>query len=235
MRRYIALIPAAGVGARFGATYPKQYHTLAGKTVLQHTVDRFLALGDIDQVLLVVSGEDSYIDHLYPPASHNAKLQLLRCGGATRAKTVLNALKEARARHLLDSDDWVLVHDAARCCISHAAILRLIRQVGDDAVGGLLALPVADTLKEANGQQQAIRTIKRQNVWQAQTPQMFRTGLLQEALVKADVDQITDDASAIEAMGLTPMLVEGEASNFKLTRPEDASLATFFLQQELES
>lgn len=232
MTRHIALIPAAGAGTRFGATYPKQYHSLAGKTVLQHTVDRFLGWPEIDQVIVVVSPNDQCIDHIYVPTSHQTKLQLLRCGGASRAETVLNALHQAYADHLLADDDWVLVHDAARCCVSHTAVQRLIAQVGNDAVGGLLALPVTDTLKQADDQQRVSKTIDRQRLWQAQTPQMFRAKVLQQALAQVDVSQITDDASAIEAMGRTPVLVEGESRNFKLTRPEDALLATFFLQQE---
>lgn len=232
MSRYIALIPAAGVGQRFGAGYPKQYYPLAGKTVLQHTVQRLLQCQQIEQILLVVSADDQWIREIYPPVALPEKVQILYCGGATRAHTVLNGLRSAQTLLQLADDDWVLVHDAARCCVPVIALQRLIKTVDQHQIGGLLALPVTDTLKCADDKQQAVNTLDRNCLWQAQTPQMFRVGLLRQALTQVDLELVTDDASAVESLGLFPLLVEGDQRNIKLTRAEDALLATFFLQQE---
>ena len=228
---YIGLIPAAGVGARMGGQLPKQYLQLGDKSVLQHTVDAFLATPEIAQVFVVVSAADAYVDDLLLGKVSNQRLQILRCGGATRSESVLNGLKQMQAQ--LGANDWVLVHDAARPGITPALIQNLIRQVGDHAVGGLLALPVVDTVKRATVNAK-VQTIARTGLWLAQTPQMFRYQMLCEALQRAEQTgvEITDEASAMEAMGLSPCLVEGHPRNNKLTRPDDAALIQFYLSRE---
>ena len=235
MTRRLALVPAAGVGARFGAATPKQYVRLAGKTVLQHSAEVLLACAQIDAVAIVVSAADEHIDTVYPPLGLPEKLHILRCGGDSRGETVRNGTQALLAQGLLAADDWLLVHDAARCCLPAAALQRLLEQVSQHPVGGLLAMPLADTLKRANAQHCVAATLNRSHLWQAQTPQMFRAGLLQQALADADLNQITDESSAVEALGLQPLLVEGDSRNFKLTRAQDAVLAECLLRQAQES
>jgi 2-C-methyl-D-erythritol 4-phosphate cytidylyltransferase len=220
--RYFALIPAAGVGARMGAARPKQYMHIAGKPMLRYTFDAFLSSELIAGTFVVVSEEDGFIDALAP-----AGVRVLRCGGASRMESVRNAL-DALADQLRD-DDWVLVHDAARPGLNAALIARLIDAVGEDPVGGLLALPVVDTVKRAGGVGK-VQTVSRDGLWLAQTPQMFRYRLLREALgAAADPDAITDDASAVEALGHAPRLVEGHPCNLKVTLPTDIRIAEMYL------
>lgn len=220
--RYVALIPAAGVGARMGAALPKQYMRLADKPMLRYTLDAFVSSELIAETFVVVSDEDGYIDALAPDG-----VRVLRCGGATRMESVRNAL-DSLADELAD-DDWVLVHDAARPGLTGALIERLIDGVGDDPVGGLLALPVVDTVKRAGGEG-AVSTVPREGLWLAQTPQMFRYRLLREALAAAlDPAAITDDASAVEALGHVPRLVEGHPCNLKVTLPSDIRIAEMYL------
>ncbi|NUE65843.1 2-C-methyl-D-erythritol 4-phosphate cytidylyltransferase [Snodgrassella sp. ESL0253] len=232
MTRHVVLIPAAGIGARFGAACPKQYVNLAGKTVLEHTVSRLAQISAIDLLLIVVSEQDAYIDAIYPAAALPPNVHILRCGGATRAQTVRNGITHAQQQFGLQDNDWLLVHDAARCCVSADSVQRLLAAVHNHTVGGLLALPVADTLKQADTAQHVCRTVSRAGLWQAQTPQMFRAGILARALAQADLDVITDESSAVEALGLAPLLVPGDVCNLKLTSAQDALLATYFLQQE---
>jgi 2-C-methyl-D-erythritol 4-phosphate cytidylyltransferase len=224
--RYFALIPAAGVGARMSernaAGLPKQYLPLGGKPMLRHTLDAFLSSELISHTFVVVSPADSQIDQIAPRNG----VSVLRCGGATRLESVRNAL--AALRETLGDGDWVLVHDAARPGLNPALIEKLITTVGGDAVGGLLALPVVDTVKRAGPGQLA--TIARDGLWLAQTPQMFRYRLLCDALAAAaDAGVITDDASAVEAMGLAPRLVEGHPRNLKVTLPDDIRIAEMYL------
>ncbi|MBP6563362.1 MAG: 2-C-methyl-D-erythritol 4-phosphate cytidylyltransferase [Neisseriaceae bacterium] len=219
--RHVALVPAAGVGARFGAGLPKQYSLLLGQTVLHHTLAVLAAEPMIDQIVVVIAPEDPYFDqHVWP----SEKLLVLRCGGDSRAATVQQGLKQLWDDGLHDQD-WVLVHDAARCCLSRIALAQLIQHLHGHPIGGLLALPVADTLKRANTANEVIETVARADLWQAQTPQMFRARLLADALALGDLNHMTDEASAIEALGLQPKLVLGEASNFKLTLQQDRALA----------
>lgn len=232
MTRHVALVPAAGVGSRFGGEIPKQYAVIGGKTVLQHTLTTLLDATKIDAVLVVVSPQDRWIDQVYQPHTRPARLHLLRCGGATRAESVRNGLAAALSAGCLKNDDWVLVHDAARCCLPAAALQRLMTTAAAHAVGGLLAVPVSDTLKRADAHQQVAATVSRDGLWQAQTPQMFRAELLMKALSLADVHTITDEASAIEALGLAPLLVAGDACNIKLTQPQDMRLAQWLLAQQ---
>ena len=224
-RRY-AMIPAAGVGARMGSVMPKQYLMLGDQPMLRHVLECFYAATTITHTYLVVNEEDAFIDGLLTVAPYlSDRITLLRCGGSTRQQSVLNGLLAVReAVHDLD---WMLVHDAARPGLSVALIDKLIAAVGDDPVGGLLALPVADTLKRADGNR-VTQTVARTNLWAAQTPQMFRYGVLLRALHQAA--EVTDEASAIEALGLQPLLVEGSTANFKVTLPEDVALATRLLK-----
>ena len=219
--RYVALIPAAGVGARMGADGPKQYLPLGGKPMLRHTIDAFLSSPLISHTYVVVSLDDTYIDALIA----SPRVSVMRCGGATRMESVSNALRQMG--ELIGQDDWVLVHDAARPGLNAALIEKLITTIGDDAVGGLLALPVVDTVKRAGA---TVETGARDGLWLAQTPQMFRYRLLRDALAAAaDASVITDDASAIEAMGWSPKLVEGHPRNLKVTRPADIRIAEMYL------
>ena len=221
--RCMALIPAAGVGARMGAQCPKQYMEIAGQSVIAHTVSAFLATPRIAHVFIVVSPEDAYIDDLQLSSAH---VTVLRCGGATRHESVTNGLLQmASLDHQIGETDWVLVHDAARPAIGSALITKLIETVAQHAVGGLLALPVVDTVKRF--QDGRLETISREGLWLAQTPQMFRHGLLKKALLEAS--NVTDEASAIEALGLAPLLVEGHQRNSKLTRPDDFALIASYL------
>ncbi len=221
----IALIPAAGVGSRFGADCPKQYVKIHQKTVLEHTVLRFYQEKNIDLVVVVVSEQDAFIDTLVLPMG----VLVLKIGGETRAQTVSNGLQYLLDNQLCAQDDWVLVHDAARCGLPADALLRILQLRDEKICGGLLAMPVADTLKQDNGQYCVAKTVPRQQLWQAQTPQMFGAGLLLEALQLADLNEITDEASAIEALGLSPKLVLGDSRNMKLTLPQDEMLMALIL------
>ena len=224
--RYFALIPAAGVGARMGADRPKQYLPLAGKPMLLHAIDTFAAAPAIAHTLVVVSPEDPYAAGALAGAPYPVeRVELLYRGGATRRETVLNGLAALRARAA--DGDWGLVQEAAPPGLAAALIDRLIAALADDPVGGLLALPVADTLKRA-ADGRAAATVAREGLWAAQTPQMFRYGVLRRALELAD--NVTDEAGAIEALGLRPRLVEGSARNFKVTLPHDVELAEIYLK-----
>ena len=222
MARRIALVPAAGHGSRFGAATPKQYLDIGGQPLLAHTLAVLAANPDIDQVAVVLSPGDEWFDSFDWPQH---KLTVLRVGGASRAESVANGL----AALALAADDWVLVHDAARCCLSPQALARLIAEIGDDAVGGILAQPVADTVKQGDAAARISATVPRDGLWLAQTPQMFRAGLLASALADAAKPAITDEASAIELLGHAPRLVVGEAQNFKVTWPGDLALAAAIL------
>jgi 2-C-methyl-D-erythritol 4-phosphate cytidylyltransferase len=221
--RYFALIPAAGVGARMGAGSPKQYIRIGGKPMLRHTLDAFLSSDLIAHTFVVVSPDDPYIDSVAP----NHGVTVLRCGGASRMESVRNGL--AVLANTLAPTDWVLVHDAARPGLNAELIEKLILATGEHPVGGLLGLPVVDTVKRCiDGE--ACGTIPRNGLWLAQTPQMFRYQLLRAALTAAtDPNTITDDASAVEALGLTPKLVEGHPRNLKVTLPDDIRIAELYL------
>ncbi|RXZ45368.1 2-C-methyl-D-erythritol 4-phosphate cytidylyltransferase [Crenobacter cavernae] len=221
MSRLIALVPAAGSGSRIGTAVPKQYLPLAGRPLLAHTLAALLVHPAIDAVAVVISPEDEWFDSYEWPQ----ELAVLRCGGASRAESVANGLVQLA----LDDDDWVLVHDAARVGISQAALTRLIATLASDPVGGLLALPVPDTVKRGDSENRVADTLPRADLWLAQTPQMFRAGLLKQALAAAPLAEITDEASAIERLGFSPRLVEGEAGNFKVTYPQDLTLAEALL------
>jgi len=206
-----------------GAGSPKQYLKIGGKPMLRHTLDAFLSSDLIAHTFVVVSPDDPFIDSVAP---HHG-VTILRCGGASRMESVRNGL--AALNSTLASTDWVLVHDAARPGLTAELIAKLIAGTGDHPGGGLLALPVVDTVKRCiDGE--ACGTVPRTNLWLAQTPQMFRYQLLREALSAAtDPTTITDDASAVEALGLSPKLVEGHPRNLKVTLPDDIRIAEMYL------
>jgi 2-C-methyl-D-erythritol 4-phosphate cytidylyltransferase len=218
--RYVALIPAAGVGARMGGVIPKQYLPIANQALLRYTVKAFLAASELAHTYVVVSPEDAYVDDALNGLQG---VTILRCGGATRRESVSNGLNAIAP--FVDAEDWVLVHDAARPGVTSKLLTKLIDQVGNHAVGGLLALPVVDTVKRVN--QGRVDTIPRDGLWLAQTPQMFRHAALANALCAA-VD-VTDEASAIELSGQIPLLIEGHACNLKVTLPSDLALAELYL------
>lgn len=211
-----ALIPCAGTGSRAGAGGPKQYQPLAGQPMVMHTLAAFAAVPRLSGTLVVVARGDDFL------AARGARCLIADCGGSTRAASVFNGLNHLLARGA-QAADWVLVHDAARCLVTPTQITQLIDACFDDEVGGLLAHKLPDTLK-AEVQGRVAGTIDRSDKWLAQTPQMFRIGLLRQALEKAG-DRVTDESSAIEALGLAPRLIAGSAQNFKVTYPEDFALA----------
>jgi 2-C-methyl-D-erythritol 4-phosphate cytidylyltransferase/2-C-methyl-D-erythritol 2,4-cyclodiphosphate synthase len=221
--KFFAFIPCAGAGMRAGGDAPKQYQGIAGKAMVLHTLDAFAAVTRITKTVVVVSPDDVTF------RTFNADADILPCGGATRADTVKNGL-QAMLDKGCSSSDWVLVHDAARCLVTSEQINHLIDECQHDAVGGLLACPVADTMKSSSDGR-AGGTIDRADKWAAQTPQMFRVGALQAGLDKASQAGIavTDDASAMEAIGLQPKLVNASSQNFKVTYPEDFALAEAIL------
>jgi 2-C-methyl-D-erythritol 4-phosphate cytidylyltransferase len=224
---FVALVPAAGSGSRLGHAMPKQYLPLGGWPMIRHTVTRLASHPRIGRVAVVLSAQDEWFDGERWDGLQG-KLQVLRCGGDSRAATVRNGL-EALAGEI-DRHAWVLVHDAARPCLGRAVLDRLIDSLEHDPVGGLLALPVADTLKRADADRRIEATVPREHLWAAQTPQMFRLGLLREALAQADPALTTDEASAVEALGLRPRLVEGDPVNLKVTYARDVALAARFLE-----
>lgn len=231
---HIALIPAAGIGSRFGAPQPKQYAQLLGKAVLQHTIDCFARNTRIAHIIIVISPSDEWFNDCITPPHHAT---VLRLGGETRAHSIANGLQYALQHQLIAPNDTLLVHDAARCCLPQTALNRLLDALDNDTQqhGAILAIPVADTLKQQTSQQRIAQTISRDNLWQAQTPQAFQAALLHRALSQCTLTNITDDASAVEQLGIQPMLIEGDSRNIKLTRPDDALLASYFLQNEIQS
>lgn len=228
MSEFYALVPAAGSGSRMRSALPKQYLELAGKPMIYHALSALCKCPEISLVFVVLAPDDTHF-HEYDWSEFGDRLQPLYCGGATRAESVLNGLMASE----LEPDEWILVHDAARPCLIQAHLSRLIAEVRNDDVGGILAVPVADTLKRANEDRRIARTEDRNGLWQAQTPQMFRTGLLVEALESAR--DVTDEASAIEALGLHPKLVESATTNFKVTYPQDIRMAELLLKEGLQT
>ena len=219
-----ALIPCAGVGQRAGAAGPKQYAPLAGRALVAHTLAALAAVPRLAGTLVALAPDDTEFETLVPA---RPGLWVARCGGATRAATVRAGLTALRAQGAVD-DDWVLVHDAARCLLRPAWVERLIDACLHDPVGGLLALPLTDTLKQAEADRVAA-TVDRTGKWAAQTPQMFRLALLERAL-DAAAAAVTDEASAVEALGLQPRLVQGHPDNLKVTWPADFERAERLLQ-----
>jgi 2-C-methyl-D-erythritol 4-phosphate cytidylyltransferase len=225
MSEFHALVPAAGFGARMGHELPKQYLPLAGQPLIFHALHTLCSSPELATVFVVLAPDDTLF-HTYDWSRFGEKLQPLYCGGATRAESVLNGLLASE----LEPDDWVLVHDAARPCLTQAHLAKLIAELRGDEVGGILAVPVADTLKRSDELQRIAGTEERAGLWQAQTPQMFRAALLAQALQQCR--QVTDEASAVEALGLRPRLVLSETTNFKVTYPQDLLLAELLLNQK---
>ena len=230
--RYWALVPAAGLGKRMGSAIPKQYLPLAGRPVIAHTLATLLDYPRIDGVVVAISAEDEWWPEVAAKLTA-VKPLLVVTGGAERCHSVLNGLEALRERAALA--DWILVHDAARPCLTAEDLDRLLAELADDSVGGLLAVPVRDTLKQADAAGRVTATVDRSQLWHALTPQMFRLGMLHEALRAALARGllVTDEAAAMEAAGFAPRLVEGRADNLKITRPEDLALAEFYLTRRI--
>ena len=207
-----------------GHELPKQYLPIAGKPMIYHSLRTLCDCEEIKSVFVVLSPDDELF-HGYDWSLFSGKLEPLYCGGKTRAESVLNGLIASE----LEPDDWVLVHDAARPCLTQANLRKLIDELREDEVGGILAVPVADTLKRADQMQRVLRTEDRSDLWHAQTPQMFRLELLTLALQRCK--SVTDEASAVEAMGLSPRLVLGDVGNFKVTYPQDMKMAELLLKE----
>lgn len=225
--RFYGLIPAAGAGERMGHSTPKQYLPLLGKPMLHHTVRSLLGSDRIDTVFVVLApGDGEFKQHDW--SEFGARIAPLYCGGATRHASVLNGLVAAAAT--VQPDDWILVHDAARPCLGKRELERMMVALATDEAGGLLAVPVADTLKRADDSNRVAGTQSRDRLWQAQTPQMFRMGVLLHALERAS--GITDEAGAVEAIGMKPKLVPGSSANLKVTYPEDLQLAEIILASQ---
>jgi 2-C-methyl-D-erythritol 4-phosphate cytidylyltransferase len=224
MSKHFALVPAAGSGSRMGEAHPKQYLSLAGRPLLYHALAALCRVQAVSRVYVVLAVDDGqWQRHDWTPLA--AKLQPLFCGGASRAETVRNGLRAIAGE--VGALDWVLVHDAARPCLDDHHVERLLREVGEDDDGGILAVPLADTLKRADAESRIAATVPREGLWQAQTPQMFRYHTLRRALDRAR--DVTDEASAVEALGLRPKLVAADATNLKVTYPLDLRLAEWIL------
>lgn len=224
MARFHVIIPAAGSGSRMGAGSPKQYLSLNGKSLIQHVIKVFDQSAKIDTINVILSADDTHWQNANMRLS--SKLEVHYCGGDTRAATVLNGLNAMQKQ--VAADDWVLVHDAARPGLSNLLLSHLIKTLEEDSVGGLLALPLADTLKRADDAQCVSATLPRNDLWQAQTPQMFRYATLKDALTTFNGTP-TDEAEAIEALGLKPKLVTGELRNLKVTYPQDLAILAALL------
>jgi 2-C-methyl-D-erythritol 4-phosphate cytidylyltransferase len=225
-----ALIAAAGTGSRIDPARPKQYAPLAGRPMLWHAV-RALCVPPVQTVFVVLAREDGqFAEHDW--SAFAGKLEPLYCGGETRRDSVYNGLVAAMA--VVDADDWILVHDAARPCLPEKDLQSLIRECEADEIGGILAAPIAETVKRVakddGGATRIERSEDRQQLWLAQTPQMFRAGLLAQAL-KCAKDAVTDEAQAIEALGLRPRIVAGSRENVKITYPEDLAIAQAILER----
>jgi 2-C-methyl-D-erythritol 4-phosphate cytidylyltransferase len=230
MARIFILLPAAGGSARFGGPTPKQYAQLAGRAVLAHTLDRLMHVLAPELVAVALSAQDVHYER---EIGSRDRVLPLRCGGATRGATVGNALQALRDTCV--ADDWILVHDAARPCVPGDALRRLVAHLQNDAVGGLLAIPVADTLKRSDGDGDAPRvlaTADRSGLWQAQTPQMFRYGVLTRAFTHPRALDCTDEAQAVEAAGGKPRLVRGSPANIKVTYADDLLLAEAIIKAQ---
>jgi 2-C-methyl-D-erythritol 4-phosphate cytidylyltransferase len=227
--RYFGLIPAAGSGSRFGGELPKQYQPLFGRALLAYSVDALANETPMSRVYVVHAKDDRRCAHV---AGASGRVVALACGGISRAESVRNGLAALRGE--LRDDDWLLVHDAARPCLPKDALRRLMRELASDETGGLLAIPVADTLKRADQESRVTTTEPRDGLWQAQTPQMFRFGVLWDAYKANRALECTDEAQAVERLGFRPKLVLGSSANIKVTFPADMALAAAILRESKE-
>jgi len=226
MPKVFAVVLAAGQGTRIGDAVPKQYIPIAGKPMMFHSIEALAAVSRIERLFVCLAPLDRHWGE-HDWSAFPDKIEAVFSGGARRAESVLNTLKFIEPR--VAKDDWVLVHDAARPCIQSELVEQFIDEIGDDPVGGLLAMPLADTLKSADENQRVAATIPRANLWRAQTPQMFRYELLRRGLEKKPA--ATDEAEAVEAIGYSaPRLAQGENSNVKVTFAEDLQMAEMILQ-----
>src|SRR5690242_4445688 len=225
MRHHI-IIPAAGNGLRYGAPVPKQYLSLAGKPVLQHAIDRMASSFPGSTICVALAPDDRWFESSIAQQAH---VQGFRVGGEGREQTVRNAIEGLVG---VANDDWIVVREAVRPCMDSVTCLRLKAEVGADSVGGLLATPVSDTLKVVGSDGRVLRSMPRGSVWRAQTPQMFRYSVLRKAFSNAGIDRWTDEAGAIEALGLRPRVVLGSGSNVKITYPGDLDLAAAVLSRQ---
>lgn len=224
-----AVVPAAGIGSRMQADRPKQYLLLNDKPLLQHTLERLASHPRINGIVVALAEQDPWWAGL--DLQLDCEL-LIADGGRERADSVLNAVDKL-AGHI-SGDPWLLVHDAARPCLRHSDIDRMLEQLHAHEVGGILGIPITETVKRVDEQQRIVETVDRRGIWRAATPQMFRLQLLKQAL-KAAAEQgtpVTDEASAIELAGLRPMMVEGHQDNIKVTLPQDLALARLYLEQQ---
>lgn len=228
MPKVFAIVPAAGQGTRMGDAVPKQYLPIAGKPLMFHSIEALAGVSRIERVCVVLSPYDRHWGE-YDWGAFPNRIEPVHEGGAHRASSVMNALKYLKDR--MARDDWVLVHDAARPCITTELVEQFLDEVGDDPIGGLLAMPMADTLKSADENLRVAATIPRLNLWRAQTPQMFRYDLLRRGLeIRPDA---TDESQAVEAVGYSaPRLVQGQNSNIKVTFAEDLFLAEMILRRQ---
>ena len=227
MVNFHVIIPAAGIGNRMATALPKQYMPILGKPMISHSVQTFFACPRIASIHLALNPDDEFWRSLALDA--NSRLHLHYTGGETRAETVLNTLNSIA----IGENDWVLVHDAARPGLDATMLNHLLDTLQEDAVGGLLALPLADTLKQSNHENRSEKTIPREHLWQAQTPQMFRYSTLKTAL-QANGGTATDEAQAIEALGLQPKLVVGSLKNMKVTYPQDVAIVESLMQKDVK-
>jgi 2-C-methyl-D-erythritol 4-phosphate cytidylyltransferase len=225
---YWAVLPAAGAGTRMGAELPKQYLPLGTQTVIEHTLDALLACTALSGIVVVVAADDAHWPGI--EAKYRDHPVTAVTGGAERCHSVYNGLAHLAQR--AQADDWVLVHDAARPCLRPADVTTLIETLAGDAHGGLLGVPVADTMKRVDAQRRVTATVERNGLWHALTPQMFRLAELRSALQDA-IDSnalVTDEAAAMERAGHAPRMVQGHRDNIKITLPADLALAAFYLQ-----
>ena len=229
-----AIIPAAGCGKRMQSHIPKQYLEIAGKTILEHTLSIFIKHPLVQGIVVAISEEDAYWPEIQQHLQNlSNKPILIARGGKERKDSVLSALDFLY--HHLNRDSWVLVHDAARPCLLSSDIDKLIHGFSDNEVGGLLGLPISDTLKRSNSNQQVEKTINREHMWRALTPQFFKLLTLTKALQSATNQEITDESSAIELLGLKPKLMVGDVNNIKITLPADLLQAEKFLLKSIVS
>ena len=226
---YCAIVPAAGIGKRFGGTLPKQYLPLHDATVIEHSLRLLLSVERLEHIVVVVSADDQRWRDL--TVFSDARIDVT-IGGDERCHSVLNGLHHLQQRY--GGSEWALVHDVARPCCLRSDIEKLIQQLEHHPVGGILAVPASDTIKRVDSARQIEETVDRSWLWQAQTPQLFRMRLLLDALnhcIGMGMT-VTDEAQAVEALGWQAQVVEGARSNIKITRPEDLALAEFFLQHQ---
>jgi 2-C-methyl-D-erythritol 4-phosphate cytidylyltransferase len=227
MPKVFALVLAAGQGTRIGDALPKQYLPVSGKPMMFHSIEAIAAVSRVERLFVILSPMDRHWGE-HDWSALPEKVEAAFCGGGHRAESVLNTLKHFESR--IARDDWVLVHDAARPCILTELVEQFLDEIGDDPVGGLLAIPLADTLKRSDELQRVSETIPRAGLWRAQTPQMFRYDMLRRGLEKKPA--ATDEAEAIESTGYnTPRLVQGESTNIKVTFAEDLQVAEMILER----